>query len=274
MIKSILTFTLLWSSIFLFGQRSISGTVTEVDSDEPLIGVSINEKGTANGTITDFTGNFSLEVTENAELIFSYIGYESQTITPTSNYLTIALAESATQLDEVVITALGIEREKKALGYAVQELDGEQISKVRSSNLVNGLSGKIAGVQINNGSSGVGSSSRIVIRGEASLTGRNEALFVVDGVPISNELILNNTENDATGFQEVDYGNGAAEISPDDIESISVLKGPAATALYGSRAASGVVVITTKKGEKSKGIGVSINSSATFENPLRLPQYQ
>ncbi|MEJ7827681.1 MAG: TonB-dependent receptor plug domain-containing protein, partial [Segetibacter sp.] len=160
------------------------------------------------------------------------------------------------------------------LGYAVQTIRSKDITEVRQTNLVNALAGRVAGVQVTNGSSGVGSSSRIVIRGENSLTGNNQPLFVVDGVPITNNVITNNTENNETGFQEVDYGNGAADISPDDIESITVLKGAGAAALYGSRAASGVIVIKTKDGSNSQGRGISLNSSVTFENPLRLPQYQ
>ena len=173
-----------------------------------------------------------------------------------------------------MVTALGIQRDKKELGYAVQTIKGRDLTEVRQANLVNALAGRVAGVQITNGSSGIGSSSRIVIRGENSLTGSNQPLFVIDGVPISNNSITNNTENNETGFQEVDYGNGAADISADDIESITVLKGAGASALYGSRAASGVVVINTKDGSNTKGRGISFNSSVTFETPLVLPKYQ
>jgi TonB-linked SusC/RagA family outer membrane protein len=261
----------------LFSQNiEIQGIVKDAGSGEPLPGATILEKSTGNGTITGVSGQFSLRVNElPVTLAISYLGYETieQEIFQNEK-IDIALHPIAGQLSEIVVTALGIERQTKALGYAVQELDGTELSYVRPDNLVNGLSGRLAGVQINNGASGVGSSSRIIIRGESSLTGRNEALFVVDGVPISNETVNNDTENTSAGFQEVDYGNGAAELSPDDIESVTILRGAGATALYGARGANGVVVIKTKTGKGQQGIGVSVNSCVTFETPLTMPQYQ
>lgn len=258
------------------GQQLVKGTVIDSESGEPLIGALVYEQGTTTSTTTSETGTFEITVAApNSSLIISYLGMVDQTIAlEGQTILEVKLSYNQESLKEVVVTALGIERQKKALGYAVQEISGAEIQQVRQENVLNSLSGRVAGVQITNGASGIGSSSHIFIRGQSSLSGRNQALFVVDGIPISNELIANNTENDATGFQEVDYGNGAGEFSPDDIESISILKGPSATALYGSRAANGVVVIETKSGKGKKGLGIELNSSVTLEEVLRLPQYQ
>ena len=178
------------------------------------------------------------------------------------------------ELGEVVVTALGVERETKALGYSVQEVQGEQLTTARETNVVNSLAGRVAGVQVTGGNSGVGSTSLITIRGSGSLLANpdaNSPLFVVDGIPISNTVQSNRAE----GNLETDYGNGAQDINPDDIESISVLKGPSASALYGSRGANGVILITTKSGAGTKkGIGVTYNQNVTFDTPLRIPKYQ
>lgn len=274
--KFLLGFLLILLSFSAMSQGSIKGKVIDYETKEPLIGVLVYEKNTSNSTTTSETGTFSLDISsDTTTIIVSYIGMLEQEVEVYyGDSVTVSLAFHAESIKEIVVTALGIEREKKALGYATQEIDGAVLQEVRQDNLVNSLAGRVAGVQITNGSSGVGSSSHIFIRGQSSLSGNNQALFVVDGVPISNELITNQTENDATGFQEVDYGNGAGEISSDDIESINVLKGPSATALYGSRAANGVVVITTKPGTDKKGLQISINSSFTAESLFRLPQYQ
>ncbi len=264
-------------SVFSFCQNiEIQGIVKDASTGDPLPGAAVLEKSTGNGTIVNAAGNFTIQVAK-LPVIFeiSFLGYETMEQEVFQHEkVEISLRPATGQLSEIVVTALGIERQTKALGYAVQEIDGAEFSYVRPDNLVNGLSGRLAGVQINNGASGVGSSSRIVIRGESSLSGRNEALFVVDGVPISNEILNNDTDNTAAGFQEVDYGNGAAELSPDDIESVTILRGAGATALYGARGANGVVVIKTKTGKGQRGIGVSVNSSVTFETPLTMPQYQ
>ncbi|MEO7961027.1 MAG: SusC/RagA family TonB-linked outer membrane protein, partial [Ginsengibacter sp.] len=273
-------FTSLCFCIFVFATkaqtRTITGNIFEANTGTGLSRVSILEKGTSNGILTSEDGSFKINVgSRYATLVISYLGYETVEVkTGEQARYNISLFPNTAELTEVVITALGIQRNKKELGYSVQTVSAKDLSEVRQTNLVNSLAGRVAGVQVTNGSSGVGSSSRIVIRGENSLTGNNQPLFVVDGVPISNNTITNNTENNEAGFQEVDYGNGAADISPDDVASITVLKGAGAAALYGSRAASGVVVITTKDGSQKKGNGISLNSSVTFENPLRLPQYQ
>ena len=260
----------------LFSQYMISGKVRDAATGMGLPGVSIIETGSKSSALTDSTGTYSISVSiENAQLVFSYVGYDPLEIKAgDKTVVNVSLTLTDVLLNEVVVTALGIQRDRKELGYAVQTLKGAALTEVRQPNVVNALAGRIAGVQITNGSSGVGSSSRIVIRGENSLTGTNQPLFVVDGVPITNNTITNNTENNETGFQEVDYGNGAADINPDDIESVTVLKGAGATALYGSRAAGGVVVIKTKDGSSASGRGISFNSSVTWENPLVLPKYQ
>ena len=255
-----------------WSQLTVTGKVTDAGTAEPLIGVNILVKGTAQGTVTDIDGAYELELKEGTEtLVFSFIGYANQEIAVNGqSTLDIALAEGLA-LSEAVVTALGIKRDEKSLGYAVQKLDGDEFTQAKEPNFVNALSGKVAGVNITNGGSGVGSSSRIVIRGESSLSGNNQPLFVVNGIPINNSIGGNNR---AEGNLETDYGNGAGEINADDIESISVLKGANATALYGSRAANGVILITTKSGAATKGIGVSFNSTTTLENPLRIPEYQ
>ena len=247
-------------------QIQISGTVTD-SSGIPLPGVNILVDGTITGTQTDFDGNFNIEANDGDVLIFSFLGMKTTKVTiGTSTEVNVTLEEDTAALDEVVVTALGISRAKKSLGYAVQELQGDDLNEARESNFVNSLSGKIAGVNITS-SGAVGSSSRVVIRGESSLNfGNNEPLYIVDGIPVGNEGTDNSTN--------VDYGNSASEINPADIESMTVLKGPAAAALYGSRAANGAIVITTKSGKNGHGLGVSFTSGTTMQTILRLPKFQ
>ena len=251
--------------------QSISGQVTDPEG-QALVGASVVVKGTQSGALTDGNGRYTISLPANADsLIFSYIGYATTRVgIDGRTTIDVSMAEEVTSTDEVVITALGIERDQKTLGYAAQEIDAQVLTEAREPNFVNGLAGRIAGVNITQGASGVGSSSRVVIRGETSIAGRNQPLFVVDGVPISNETFSTRSE----GNLEVDYGNGASELNPDDIESVTVLKGANATALYGSRALNGVVLVTTKSGKGQRGIGVSVNSTTTFENPLVIPDYQ
>ncbi len=260
-------------SATVFAQVEVTGRVTSDEDQGGIPGVNIAIKGTSQGTVSDYQGNYKLSVpSEDAILIFSFVGYEAHEVTINGqSKIDVVLASSAQSLSEVVVTALGVKRETKALGYAVQEIKGEEMTKARETNVVNSLSGKVAGVQVTNGSSGVGSTSLITIRGESSLIpGNNSPLFVVDGIPINNQTRSNRSE----GNLETDYGNGAAEINPDDIETMTVLKGANASALYGSRGANGVILITTKSGKGRKGIGVSVNSGVTFESPLQLPNYQ
>ena len=252
---------------------TITGKVTDASTGLPLPFVTVTVKNTTLGQVTDVNGDYSLMVPDGAEaLIFSFVGYLNvEELIGNRTVINVAMRESIASLDEIVVTALGVEREQKALGYAVQEVQGDELTEARETNVVNSLAGRVAGVQVVGGSSGVGSTSLITIRGESSLIpGQNSPLFVVDGIPISNRTTSNRTE----GNLETDYGNGAQDINPDDIESISVLKGPNATALYGSRGANGVILITTKSGKGSEGFRIDVNQNVTFERPLRIPRYQ
>ncbi|WP_369692155.1 carboxypeptidase-like regulatory domain-containing protein [Formosa haliotis] len=231
-------------------EKTISGTVSD-SNGLPLPGVNIIVTGTSTGTQTDFDGNYSISASQGATLSYSFIGYKTQTKTVgASNTISIVMAEDLAQLDEVVVTALGISREKKQLGYASQEVDGDAVSTVKAQNFVNSLSGKVAGLNVKP-SGTIGGSTNVVIRGNSSVAGNNQALFVIDGIPIDNGI--SNTSDQQAGRGGYDYGNAASDINPDDIESINVLKGAAASALYGSRASNGVIMITTKKGKKTKG---------------------
>ncbi|MGS0525715.1 TonB-dependent receptor plug domain-containing protein [Zobellia nedashkovskayae] len=263
-------------TVLAYGQTN-SYTAKLMDTDnQPVPYATVNELGSNNYVVSDELGFFTLQTeATNFTISIASIGYITKEIATVNGSLpeVITLELSSEQLDEIVVTALGIEREKQSLVSAVTTVKAEQLTEVPLTNMVNSLAGRVAGVQITNGSSGVGSSSRIVIRGENSLGGSNQPLFVVDGVPISNEQITSNLVNDGA-LQEVDFGNGGADISPDDIASISILKGAGSAALYGARAANGVVVITTKRGRKKKGLGISINSTLTVESLLTLPDYQ
>ncbi|MEN8250860.1 MAG: SusC/RagA family TonB-linked outer membrane protein, partial [Bacteroidota bacterium] len=241
-------------------ELNVSGTVTSSEDGLPMPGVSIIIVGTSTGTSTDFDGNYSLDANNGDQLQFNFIGYTDKTVTVTGATLNVVLEPDAKALDEVVVTALGVSREKKSLGYATQTVGGDDINTVKSSNFVNNLSGKAAGVQIKTNNN-FGGSTNVVIRGTTSLAGSNQALFVVDGIPVDNTVA--NSDNQQSGRRGYDYGNNAADINPEDIESMNILKGAAATALYGSRAANGVVLITTKSGKKNKGIGVTVSSSVT-----------
>lgn len=245
----------------------INGTVTE-ENGMPLPGVSVVIMGTTMGITTDFDGNYTIDTETGSVLVFSFVGYVSKEVkvTGASTELNVVLQEDVQAIDEVVVTALGIAREKKGLGYAVQTVKGEDLNEARESNFVNSLAGKVAGVNITT-SGAVGGSSRVTIRGEGSLNfGANAPLYIVDGIPVGNAGTSNQTS--------ADYGNSSAEINPADVESMTVLKGPAAAALYGSRAANGAIVITTKSGKDSKGLGVSVTTGTTMEEILRLPKFQ
>jgi len=257
---SVLTFVL--AANFAIAQ-SVSGVVSDAGSGDALPGVAVSEKGTNNATLTDFDGKFTIKADKGATLVFSSMGMESKEVIASSDFIQVSLSASASQLDEVVVTALGMTREKKSLGYATQDVDGAEVTTVKDANFVNSLSGKVAGVQIKS-SGTLGGSANVVIRGSSSLTGNNQALFVVDGMPISNST--GNSSDVARGRGGYDYGNAAMDINPEDIENISVLKGAAATALYGSRASNGVVLITTKSGKSNTGkktLGVTVSTGIT-----------
>lgn len=244
-----------------------------VDSqNNPLIGVTILEKGTSNGTITDFDGNFTLQVKENAVLELSYVGYKTQSVAAKENLGKIVMREDTEVLDEVVVTALGIKRSEKALSYNVQKVDNASLTTVKDANFINSLNGKVAGVNIQRSSSGVGGATRVVMRGNKSINGDNNVLYVVDGVPIGNKKASDNS-TDGTGFGGSTSGEGISSFNPEDIESISVLTGPSAAALYGASAANGVIIINTKKGAEGKA-RVNVSLSAEFANPFVMPKFQ
>jgi TonB-linked SusC/RagA family outer membrane protein len=254
----------------------ITGTVSSTE-EGPLPGVSIIVKGTTVGTTTDGAGNYSINVPANAStLTFSFMGYKTQDVAIAGRkVIEVALEMDALALEEIVVTAMGITREKKSLGYAVQEVKGEDVNLSKGDNFLSQLSGRVAGVNVKSNTN-FGGSNNIVIRGSSSLTGNNQALFVVDGIPVDNSQTNNGGQT--TGRNGYDYGNAASDINPNDIESITVLKGAAATALYGSRAANGVILIITKKGTDtgSKGPQVKLSSNITFStmDKSTFPKYQ
>ena len=252
---------------------TINGTVIEAEGETPLVGVTVMVKGTTTGTVTDIDGNYSIEAAETDILVFSYVGYQTQEIAiGNQTRIDVNLSQSAIIANEVVVTALGLTRQEKSLGFSVERLEGDELRRVTQENVLNGLAGKVAGVTINS-TGGTGSSVSMVIRGATSLSSDNQPLFVVDGVPLISTL------NNITEFgsrNPVDYGNAISDINPDDIENVSILKGPSAAALYGSRAGNGVVLITTKSGRKSEGVRVSVSSNTVFDQPFKFfkRQYQ
>lgn len=261
---------------FVFSQNTnIKGIVRDDQTKQGIPGVLIEEFGTTNKLYTNSEGRFSMTVSNpNAQLIFSYTGYDKQEIRLAGRTeIDVILLSTAQEIGEVIITALGLQRKNKDLGYAVQTLEAKELSEVKSPNFLDGLAGKVAGVTITQGATGVGSSTKIVIRGESSFTSNNP-LFVVDGIIINNNTIVNPTTDAASGFQEIDFGNGGMEINADDVESVTVLKGPSAAALYGTRASNGVIIVTTKKGEKRNGLGISFNSTTYFDQAFKLPEFQ
>ena len=263
----------LFATQFAMAQIQVSGKIISGEDQSPIPGVNILVKGSTNGTITDVNGTYLITVGSGSDvLIYSFVGFKSQEVSINDRAsIDVTMASDATELAEIVVTALGIEKDKKALGYAVQSVSGENLTTARETNVVNQLAGKIAGVTVVGSPSGIGGSARVTIRGERSVDlNKNQPLYVIDGVPISNGI----TGASGRGNLEVDFGNGASFVNSDDIESLTVLKGAAAAALYGSRAANGVIVIKTKSGKGSKGLGVEINSNTTFESVLRLPDFQ
>jgi TonB-linked SusC/RagA family outer membrane protein len=268
--KPLLAILLLFLTIQTVSAQSVkvSGVVTAKSDGQPLPGVSIGIKGSTAGAQTDVLGKFTINANANDVLRVSYIGFATQEIpvTNSSTNLQIVLVEAPNSLNEVVVTALNISKDKKSLGYAVQGLKSKDISEAKETNLINALSGKIAGVQVT-GSQGDMGSSRIVIRGETSVSGNNQPLFVVDGV------IVDNSQFQGTNGSR-DFANAISDLNSEDIESISVLKGPNAAALYGYRAAGGVILIKTKTGKGAQGLGITINSNTSFATLKVFPDYQ
>lgn len=254
-------------------QQDTKVTGTVEDEFGPVAGASVVIKGTTTGTMTDMDGHFTLEGVKKGDIIqISFIGFATQDIPYTGQTtLNVKLVEDAQKLDEVVVTALGMKRDKKALGYAMQELKGDELLSSREPNLANSLSGKVSGLQIVRSSNGVGGSSKIVLRGNNSLTGSNQPLIVVDGTPMDN---FTGGVDDVWGNSGADMGNGLSDINPEDIESMTVLKGASAAALYGSRAGNGVILITTKSGKKNEGLGITVNAGITTESIFLKPDLQ
>ncbi len=248
----------------------VSGIITD-KNDTPLPGVTIVEKGTTNGVTSDLVGYYIIELSSpDAEIEFSFVGFKPQSLKYTGNQeINVILESEIYEVDEVVVTALNIPKESKSLGYAVTAVGSEELTDAGDKNILNALQGKIAGVNITSASGAPGSSTRIMVRGISSLTGGNQPLFVIDGVPVNNSHTGSSSINGGS-----DYGNKINDVNMDDVESISFLKGASGTALYGSRAANGVIIITTKKGEDGGQAKVSYSSSFGFENPLRLVKYQ
>lgn len=257
---------------------AVKGRVTD-ENGEPMIGVGVMYQAGSSrkGSMTDMDGNYSITVPGNASLVFSFIGYVEQSVPVNGRaVINVEMKPDRNELDAVVVTALGLTRKEKSVGYAIGKVSGEEVNNSVSSNWLNSMSGKVAGLNFDYASAGPGGSVRATLRGEASLSyDNNSALFVVDGVPIYTSMGESNSGSTAFNTDApIDYGNGASDINPEDIESISVLKGPSATALYGSRAANGAIIITTKSGRQTKGIGVSVSSSVTFEQPGYWPDFQ
>jgi len=267
------TFALLMFSLQTFAQRKVSGTVTSADDNEPLPGVSVLVKGTTTGTITDFDGMYELTAPgESSVLVFSFVGFDTKEVTVGVNMVLNVALSAGVELEEVVVTALGVSREKKTLGYSVTQVDGSELTRTKTSGALEAISGKVAGVNISNTSSQPGASTKIIIRGYNTLSaGGGGPLIVIDGVPVNNALAGRSATLDAS----VDYGNQVNDINPEDIESISILKGSAATVLYGTRGSKGVVLIKTKKGSQSAGkIKVDFTTAYTASQVGRLPRLQ
>ncbi len=247
-----LTFAFMFSVSSVFAQEiTITGTVTDQQDGSPLPGVNILIQGTVTGTTTDVQGDYTIRVPdEEAVLIFTYVGYNTvEERVGNRSVIDVALSQDITQLSEVVVTSLGIEREKKQISYAAQNVSADELSEARETNVINSLSGKVAGLDVVRSSAGVGSATRVVLRGNRSIAGNNQPLYIVDGVPISN-FSWGTPGSENGGVQQ---GDGIGNINPDDIATVTVLKGPNATALYGSRANNGAIVITTKTGSSRTG---------------------
>jgi TonB-dependent SusC/RagA subfamily outer membrane receptor len=272
-ITGFLCVMLLFTSTVFAQSRTITGTVVDSES-QPVIGAVVNEMGTSNGTVTGSDGSFSItSSSSDVKLKISYVGFTTQTINVRSQTNLSVKMSSDESLSEVVVTAAGVKRDSRSVGYALSSVSAKEITEGGDRSVLNGMQGKVAGVTINSASSNPGASTRIVIRGVQSISQGNQPLIVIDGVPMTNSSVNSTSLNG--GF---DFGNGLNAVNPDDIENIQILKGSSASALYGSRAANGVVLITTKKGSTSskgkKAIGVDVGFDATYSTPLRLPNLQ
>jgi len=252
--------------------RTVTGTVLGQDDGQPLPGVSIRLKGSQAGAQSDVAGKYSIQISGNKPvLVFTFIGYASKEVpVGSSNTINLSLASDAAELGEIVVTANSIKREKRTLGYSAPTLNDKELTQGQNSSVTNSLAGKIAGVNITTTSNAPGSSSRIVLRGGSSIAGNNQALIVVDGVPIDNSSVIGG----ASSLASVDFGNRGNDINPEDVASVTVLKGPAAAALYGARASNGALIITTKTGAKSAKTSITFSSNNAFSSILKLPEFQ
>ncbi|WP_149914683.1 SusC/RagA family TonB-linked outer membrane protein [Sphingobacterium cavernae] len=266
---SISLLMLVFSISTVFAQQSVTGRVTDAEGGLP--GVTISVVGTNRATQSTTNGAFTIQANNGEKIKFTILGYLSQEIIVSGSTVNVSLAQDASGIDEVVVTAMGIKREKKSLGYSFQDIKGDALVEARENNIANALTGKVAGLQIIKGSSGPASSSKIVLRGFTSLTGDNQPLIVVDGVPMEN---FAGASNNDFWNPSADMGNGIGDLNPEDIESMSVLKGGAASALYGSRALNGVILITTKSGKSSRGAGISYSATMGLENLFITPKLQ
>ena len=279
--KSVFCRILLVCTLLIYGigevsaQNKVQGSVFDTDSSVPLPGAAVSVENTQNFTTTDVDGKFTIDAKEGDVLLVQFLGFKDKKVTVgKSSTYEIILTPDSEMLAETVVTALGMTRERRSLGYAVVELSGEELNQSQSSNWLGGLEGKVPGVQFNK-ASGPMSSMRVIVRGDPSLSGTGSALFVVDGVPIESGMISNSSGTGYTNQDSpIDFGDNGSDLNPDDIESVTVLKGAAATALYGSRAGNGAVIITTKSGSKTKGIGVTFSSRFTYDMPGYWPDFQ
>ena len=252
------------------GNHKVTGRVVD-SAGEPLIGATIMVEGTKEGAVTDIDGNFTINTTSKSKLVISYVGYTTQTIlVGDKTTIDVTLKEVANTMNEVVVTALGIKRAEKALSYNVQSVGSNELTRNKDANFVNSLNGKVAGVSISKSASGVGGATRVIMRGAKSIEGDNNVLYVIDGIPIFN--FSGGHDSGIMGEGRVS-SEGIADLNPEDIESISVLAGPSAAALYGSNAANGAILITTKKGKEGR-VDISFSSSADFSSPLLMPKFQ
>ena len=272
---TLLTMLLLFTGV-AFSQTKVSGTVLSQEDDEPVIGATVLVVGTQVGTLTNADGKFSITLPAGkTQIRVTYVGMQTQAVTARDG-MVVRLGLDANSIDEVVVTAMGIKRQTKALGFSATAVDGDKISEARTSDVMSSLAGKVAGVQINTGAADPGASNSVIIRGFSSLASSNQPLYVVDGVPMTNSAVFGGLDPQNSLNTRYDFGNGANAINPDDVESMTILKGAAATALYGSRAANGVIVITTKSGKQHdrKAFGIEYNGGLQWEQVMRLPQMQ
>lgn len=268
--RILLLCSILLCSFTIVQAQTITGVVKDANN-EPIIGASVAVKGTTTGTLTDIDGNYKISAGSSSVLVFSFIGYNSKEVPVGSqSIINVVLQESSQQLEEVVVTALGIKKDSKKLGYAISTISASDLTKASAPNLGSALYGKASGVRIQTAPGGIAGAISINVRGLSSITGTNQPLVVVDGVPIHN----GDANLDGYWTNQRIQSNGLADINPEDIETLSVLKGASASALYGSEAANGVVIITTKTGRGSSGIGVDFNASLTFDPVAYMPEYQ